>query len=99
MSGGPRIGGVGAVRSPATPSATVRRAGPRASSRGDFAVVRRDSGQVGALDDLAGPQQHRRGLALGAAHQVHAPVHAVGEVDVDAAGGPNITAVRGVRPR
>ena len=37
--------------------------------------------------------------ALRAADQVHAPVHAVGEVDVDVPGGPNITALRGVRPR
>ena len=40
------------------------------------------------IDDLAGPQQHRRAAALGTDDDVGAPVHAVGEVDVEPAGRP-----------
>ena len=48
----------------------------RASRRGDLVPV----------DDLAGPQQHRGRLPLGAGDDVGAEVHAVGEVDVEPAG-------------
>ena len=41
------------------------------------------------------PQQHRHALALVAAHHVGAPVHAVGEVHVQAAGRPEHRAVAG----
>ena len=44
------------------------------------------AGQLLPLDDLAGPQQHRRRAAVGGADQVHAEVHAVGEVDIGVAG-------------
>ena len=39
-------------------------------------------GQVLALDDPARPQQHRGRGAFGQAHQVHAEMHAVGEVHI-----------------
>jgi Penicillin binding protein transpeptidase domain/PASTA domain len=39
-----------------------------------------------AADRLAGPQQHRLGGPLGGADHVGAPVHPVGEVEVEAAG-------------
>ena len=44
------------------------------------------AGEVGALDDPPGAQQHPAGPALGSAHQVEAVPHAVGEVDVGVAG-------------
>ena len=43
-------------------------------------------GQRFADHHLTGAQQHRGGDALGTADEVHAPVHAVGEVDVDVPG-------------
>ena len=44
------------------------------------------AGQLLPLDDLACPQQYRRRAAVGGADQVHAEVHAIGEVDVGVAG-------------
>ena len=41
------------------------------------------AGHLETVDDLAGPQQHRRRRALGADHHVAAVVHPVGEVDVE----------------
>ena len=68
------------------PSATASRAGPaRQVAVGDAAAGRRARARSTPVDHLAGPQQHRRGLALGPADDVDAPVHAVGEVDVQRA--------------
>ena len=58
------------------------RAGPRARSRGRGQRAGGPGASESALDDLTRPQQHRRGGALRPADQVHAQVHAVGEVDV-----------------
>ena len=63
--------------------------GPRASSASARARVRRrPRAASSALHDLAGTQQHRRRRARRAADDVGAPVHPVGEVDVEEAGGP-----------
>ena len=71
-----------------TPRACMRFAGPRPSAVGSTARAATVAGEVLALDDLAGAQQHGGGLAVGADDDVAAEVHAVGEVDVEVAGRP-----------
>ena len=70
---------------PARPRAWQRRAGPRARSRGRLAGRRACSSSM-PQDRLAGPQQHRLGGPLGGADHVGAPVHPIGEVEVEVAG-------------
>ena len=70
---------------PSMPRATVSRAGPRARSAVDAPPAAASGPASQPVDHLAGAQQHGGGLALRAADDVHAPVHAVGEVDVERA--------------
>ena len=80
---------VGAVVPPSTPSADVSRAGPRARSRGD-ARRRTPCAARASTPSTTSPARSSTAEAspVGPADEVHAPVHAVGEVDVDVAGRP-----------
>ena len=73
---------------PARPRHVASRAGPRASSAVRPRGGRRRARATRPVDDLAGPQQHRGGRRRRSADDVRAPVHAVGEVAVEAPGRP-----------
>ena len=80
----------------------AERDGQPGRAAGEVARARRRRGARRAsstpLDHLAGPQQHGGRVPRPAADEVHAPVHAVGEVDVDVPGRPEHDRVARRRP-